>query len=559
MKIKSEKIPKELKTETVTLHKYLFDKDIFIYFLLGITILYILIVRIHLLSFPLERDEGEYAYMGKLILDGHPPYTLAYNMKLPGTAYMYAIIMGIFGKSVVGVHLGFTIISLVSVFLVFLISTNFVSKIGSVISSATFGIMETSSHVFGQAAHATHFVVFFALLGVCVLLRLYKNEKNKLLKYFFSGFFFSLAFICKQSGLFFMFFGATVIIVEEVKVKPLFKLLRNLLLFSSGFVVPLIILLLYIRIFGDFEKFWFWTVKYLSKYGVQVPVSRAFEMFINGVSSVTSGYTFAGNTVLWILSLVAIPFIFINKRTYQKKIIISSFLFFSFLTIIPGFYFRCHYFITLLPAVGLMIAVFFDFVNDFLIQKLKSPNIVFISLFTFIILAGTGVYADRDYLFKVNPKIECKKMYGINPFVESLEIAKFLKQNTDKNDKIAVLGSEPQICFYADRYSATGYIYTYNLVELHSYALSMQKEMVKEIEISKPKYLLFVNVRISWLVSPNSETFLFKWMDKYVIENYGLAGYMDIFPDKISSLKVRGQLNNLNPQSKEFISIYERK
>jgi hypothetical protein len=559
MKIKSERIPKELKPETVKLHKYLFDKDIFIYFLLGITILYILIVRIHLLSFPLERDEGEYAYMGKLILDGHPPYTLAYNMKLPGTAYMYAIMMGIFGKSVVGIHLGLTFIALGSFFLVFLISTNFVSKIGSVISSAAFGIMGTSSHLFGQAAHATHFVVFFALIGIYVLLQLYKSEKNKLLKYFIPGFFFSLAFICKQSGLFFVLFGATVIIVEEARVKPLFKLLKNLLLFSLGFVVPLIILLLYIRIFGDFEKFWFWTVKYLSKYSVQVPFSRAFEMFINGVGSVTSGYSFAGNIVLWILSLVGIPFIFINKGTRRKKIIILSFLFFSFLTIFPGLYFRCHYFITLLPAAGLMIAVFFDFVNDFLIPKLKSPNIVFISLFTFIILAGTGVYADRDYVFKVNPKIECKKMYGINPFVESLEIAKFLKQNTNKTDKIAVLGSEPQICFYADRYSATGYIYTYNLVELHSYALSMQKEMVKEIEISKPKYLLFVNVRISWLVSPNSETFLFKWMDKYVIENYALAGYMDIFPDKISSLKVLGQLNNLNPQSKEFISIYERK
>ena len=99
----------------------------------------------------------------------------------------------------------------------------------------------------------------------------------------------------------------------------------------------------------------------------------------------------------------------------------------------------------------------------------------------------------------------------------------------------------------------------YNLCEVHSYALSMQKEMAKEIEISKPKYLLFVNVKFSWLVRPNSETFIFKWMDKYVINNYKLAGFIEVLPDKISSLKVREQLNNLNPQSKEFISIYERK
>ncbi|MEI7808576.1 MAG: hypothetical protein WCJ07_08850, partial [Verrucomicrobiota bacterium] len=34
--------------------------------------------RLRLLNFPLERDEGEYAYAGQLILQGFPPYELAY-------------------------------------------------------------------------------------------------------------------------------------------------------------------------------------------------------------------------------------------------------------------------------------------------------------------------------------------------------------------------------------------------------------------------------------------------------------------------------------------------
>ncbi len=213
MNIMLKKILKKLKTDTDKIHTNLFDKDMFIYFLLGITILIVLIARLHLLPFPFERDEGEYAYVGKLILDGHPPYTLAYNMKLPGTYYMYALIMGIFGKSIVGVHLGLTCITLASMVLVFLISVNFVSKIGAVISTATFGILGTSWTLFAQAAHATHFVTFFALIGIYVLLQLYKSDKNKLLKYLLAGFFFSLAFICKQSGLFFVLFGTTIIIV----------------------------------------------------------------------------------------------------------------------------------------------------------------------------------------------------------------------------------------------------------------------------------------------------------------------------------------------------------
>ena len=42
-------------------------------------------IRIRLLGIPLERDEGEYAYAGQLMLQGIAPYKLAYNMKFPGT------------------------------------------------------------------------------------------------------------------------------------------------------------------------------------------------------------------------------------------------------------------------------------------------------------------------------------------------------------------------------------------------------------------------------------------------------------------------------------------
>jgi len=44
------------------------------------------------------------------------------------------------------------------------------------------------------------------------------------------------------------------------------------------------------------------------------------------------------------------------------------------------------------------------------------------------------------------------------------------------------IGSEPEIYFYAQRHSATGYIYTYALMEEHKYAHAMPEEMEREIE-----------------------------------------------------------------------------
>ena len=79
----------------------------------------VIAIRIRLLGFPLERDEGEYAYAGQLILQGIPPYQLAYNMKFPGTYAAYAAIMSMFGQTIIGIHLGLLVINAATAALIF--------------------------------------------------------------------------------------------------------------------------------------------------------------------------------------------------------------------------------------------------------------------------------------------------------------------------------------------------------------------------------------------------------------------------------------------------------
>ncbi|MBN2610578.1 MAG: glycosyltransferase family 39 protein [Bacteroidales bacterium] len=535
------------------------DNDKLIYYLFGLSVLFVIIARIHLLDFPFERDEGEFAYMGKLILDGHPPYSLAYNMKLPGTYYLYALIMKIFGRSVTGVHMGLTLVIVASMFLLFLISKTFISKTGALISAATFGIMGTSWTLLAQAAHATHFVSFFALCGIYVLLQLYKNEQNKTFKYLTAGGLLSMAFICKQSGIFFLFLGITLILLKECNKKPFIKLAGNIAILVAGFIIPVLTMMFYLYFFSDFGNFWFWTVTYLSKYGNQVPVSDALPMFKMAVGTITENYTSTGYVALWIVSLLGLLLVPISKSWIQHRILFFSFFFFSFLTILPGFYFRPHYFITLLPAVALSVAVFFEVITRYIADKTKMSCFTIIGFFLFLVLIGTGIKANANYLFKQNPEISCKQIYGSNPFAESVKIAEFLKNHTNAEDKIAVLGSEPQICFYADRYAATGYLYTYGLMESHDYALSMQQEMIKEIEQNKPAFLIYVNIGTSWLKGPHSNLFIFNWTNEYIHKNYRLAGICEIFPYSISSLKVYEQLNNFKPHSQELIYLFEKK
>src|ERR1700747_3825912 len=86
---------------------------------LAIILGFSIFVRWRLADMPLERDEAEYAYAGQLILQGIPPYKLAYNMKFPGTYAAYAAIMSIFGQTITGIHLGLLLVNAATIILLF--------------------------------------------------------------------------------------------------------------------------------------------------------------------------------------------------------------------------------------------------------------------------------------------------------------------------------------------------------------------------------------------------------------------------------------------------------
>ena len=132
----------------------------------------VIAIRIRLLGVPLERDEGEYAYAGQLILQGVPPYTLAYNMKFPGTYAAYAAIMSIFGQTIIGIHLGLLLVNAATIVLVFLLGRQLVNSVAGLTAGMSYAVLAVSPSVLGFAGHATHFVLLPVLGGTLLLLNI---------------------------------------------------------------------------------------------------------------------------------------------------------------------------------------------------------------------------------------------------------------------------------------------------------------------------------------------------------------------------------------------------
>lgn len=539
-----------LRREQPLSHKSMNMNDRFIDILwkwmpLALVIIFVILVRIRLLGFPLERDEGEYAYLGQLMLNGIPPYKMAYSMKFPGVYFMYAMIMAFFGQTSQGIHFGLLILNIASIVLIFLISRKIVDHTGAVIASASYGVLSLSPNVLGFAGHATHFVVFFALAGFLILLKSFEKDNKQ--GYLWSGVSFGLAFIMKQSAIFYFMFGFLAIFFNVSGSKPVSwkKLFFYPIVFLAGFFAPVAGTFIFLYSTGVFGKFWFWTFTYLSQYAAQVPRDMILNIF-----KINTLFTIDGFFLIWIFSAIGLIAVIFNRRLKSRRLPLILFTFFSFLTICPGFYFREHYYITLIAAVSMLTGVFCYLLNFFTKTK-------YISIALFLIAVFIGMYNQKEYFFTSDISRLAKVIYPTNPFSESIEIAKFINSRTSPDDRIGILGSEPEIFFYSKRRSASGYIYIYYLMENHPYSLSMQKEMAKELELSMPKIIIDVQISASWLARDMSEQYINDWAGRYIAASYTPVGVVDIYSD--STLYKWGKdAENYKPGSPNYIRIYER-
>src|SRR5258708_468890 len=98
-------------------------------------------VRFRLRDMPLERDEGEYAYTGQLLLEGVAPWKSAYSMKLPGTSAVYAVLMALFGQSCAGAHVGLLVVNAGTIGLVFLLARQLIGSMAPWAGAPTYGSM----------------------------------------------------------------------------------------------------------------------------------------------------------------------------------------------------------------------------------------------------------------------------------------------------------------------------------------------------------------------------------------------------------------------------------
>jgi hypothetical protein len=509
-----------------------------------LTCLTCIAIRIRLLNLPLERDEGEYAYAGQLMLCGIAPYKLAYNMKFPGTYAFYAMIMSVFGQTTIGVHLGFLLVNLATVGLVLLIGLRLVNWETGLAAATTYVVLAINPAVMGLAAHATHFVILIYSCRVSVAI-------GRLRLKFACAHLYQRA--VPRSSCFdeaarrhipdIRFFLATLSRTKTTAASP-FIYPRDLYLCCATIANYPNRCGLVRRYLGELLVL---VRRYAGAYGTSISIKEGWDLFLSNVRVVIEECW-----PIWLLSAAGLVIALAKPGKFRPLFLVGLTIAFA-LAVSMGLDFRPHYFVMLLPALSLFAGVAAAYAAG--TRRVLTRVIAFA---IFAISMAFPIATRAEYFFRMSPVDACRFRYGENPFPEAIKVADFLRENSRPDERLLVLGSEPEIYFYSRRQSATGFIYMYPLMEQQRFALQMQRQMIEEVEKNRPRFVVWVWTPMSWLVAASSERLLFQWADQYLNDNYRPVGLVNM--PRRGPTEYYLPMENAGLQLAEnFILIYQRR
>jgi Dolichyl-phosphate-mannose-protein mannosyltransferase len=508
-----------------------------------------IVVRIRLLNAPLERDEGEHGYLAQTLLAGYAPWQIAYNMKPPGADFIYAAFLLLFGQTATAIRLGLLLVNAATILLTALLGKRLFGLTAGAVAGASYALLSCSQDVMGTIAHCTHYVAFFSVLATLLLLR--AGTRPGWL--FLSGLVYGLAVLMKQPGIFFGMFGAIFVLWRWRQARLSFVPgLKGIAAYCLGVALPYLLLCLELWHAGTFGRFWYWTYTLAKAYVTQQPPSLQLEFFEHFIPNVL-----APNQYIWILAGLGLLLSLWMPVTRRPALFAALFLVLSSVAVCAGATYIPNYFILMLPAVALASGAWVASG-----EKLAGADLSLARKVPLILFAAACLYSvwmQRPYLFEMSPYEFSRSTYGLNPFPEAVQVAEYIRSHSDPGTPIAVLGSEAEIYFYSRRPAATGYIFTYGLMETHRYAKPDQEEMMSEIEALRPEFIVFVGIGTSWLKRADSPDEILIWGMDYLNRFYDIAGAVNLEEGKPTTYAWGEDAKIYNAGSATYMTVFRRR
>jgi hypothetical protein len=471
---------------------YWHSKNIVHKVLLSIAIVSFLIVKLHWLKVPLDRDEGTYLYLGKCFAEGYRPYIDFYEIKPPGVFFVYGIFYWIFGSEIVFLHVGLALLQAATAGILYHITSSIYSnKSAGVMAFSSYLIFSICISLMSYGLNSEFFIVFLMVAAWYFLLKSKDTYTNVYL--FVSGVCIALAVLIRQQAVLFLLPHLWLYYVTYKGRAPFWK---HFVFLSMGGISFALLLFLYVFAYGSVQEMYYWVwERPFSFYLENIPWSKGQTLLLGFLQS-----WFSECWPLLTASFVGFILTLLSKTiSWHYKIFFILLFITASLAIVPGNRFFPHYWIYLLPFLSIGTAG---------LSLVKTrPKLIFI---IFSIMGLIQIIANR-YSYFSTPAIETyTTIYGKNPNIAVKHVTDYLKKILKKDDQIYVFGSEPQVYFETGKVPPLRHVYVAFAFQPVPTDTIFQKEILSFLQDGKPEYIVHVQNSLSVLLHPKSSKKLYE-------------------------------------------------
>jgi len=455
------------------------------------------------LHVPLGRDQGVAAYFGWQILNGRAVYRDLYHFNFPGIFWTYALALKIFGLRPEAVNLFDLLFRLFTLVGVFLAASRLFSPKSAAWSAGIYGIFSTVVYnSYWLSAQKETFAL--GALAWCLFFLAQALGRGGLRKSWMllAGAFAFLAVLYKPTvglgpGLVFLLLLFQKEIARRERILGLSSFILGSLLIAGAAAI------------------------YLEATGSLLEMAR--QVFLFGVNY--GGQYYAGGLKVlglaaWKILVWLVDFGFLlgagilagAAALRQRQPGFKLVFWFGlglFLNILVQFkFFDYHFMVMVLPLSILAGAFFGDYLRDFYSGQTGRAGAGLLVLAAFLLAAnlkdGLGRYPrELLYDFRLISRDNFLSKYGRYGFGDlsieaSSKVARYLREQSSKSDKVLVFSLEPGLNFMSQRAAPTRFCYDLPLTyqfggpRFKRYQERLQKEFVAGLSEDPPTYIAVV-------------------------------------------------------------------
>jgi len=518
----------------------LLKKTYWLYLLFFIIILIgYFFLRLNLIHIPLNRDEGGFAYFGRFFSDGGILYQDFYDNKPPGVWFIYAGLYYVAPFTPAGIHWSLHIYNLITLLVLGILAYKLFNVSSALWTMAIFAIVSSEPFIEGFSAS----VEMFMLLPVVasLLLCISGSEKERYSLFFFSGLFSAAAFWIKQPALIFTFFLLIYIIASWMKQHHSVPV-KGLVGFFTGFFLLSSIISFYFYQKDIMNELVYWSFIHSLAYASSASYFSAISYLLIQLRDM-----FFSNPGLWSIGLIALIIIVLKK--IKNRWIVVGFLISSFIAAAHSPLMYRHYFALLCPAAALAGGFGCSYLNNTI--KKNGKNMIVGTGTLILIIIILPILLNYNYYLTNTPEQTCRFLFPGSFFPESSSIGGYLQNHTTPDDKILILGSEPQILVYANRKSATRHLFFYHVVGPYKRAGDFQRQIFEDIYSNKPDWAVVNNNIRSWAPNVKKSIQFIRRLKYFLHENYEMV---KVITSDSYSVSGKGEKSN-----KPSITVWHKK